>query len=465
MSDSALLFQRYCEPYTFESDEFYCKCFVRSVASGIEEECLEPEATDHQLDELTEVMTSFIEKSKTLKKELGVDRLDIHQMQPSVNFCARKLTKYLDIYCSYANDFFLKAANHVSLVIAHITEMQKSNVTVYCLPASDVEFHFVSLFEAVPFVTQISSKIRRLRAFVNKYKYSVRLPVVPIEHMQAAMKESASRADVSTEFSVYGVYDDFMFCYVYSRQDFLAEIDELVKDIISQGTKQLTDFRRVEGLVANMVKSLKPMDQKDVFVVRCGIVRIFFDRLYILSSDYLRTQAVDTKFVAACEKLREMTPSQMSVGEYLLPPEIMNTPFSKITEKEDVLLKAINDIRMIQFYTNPLDVMACVLRTLKAVERFVREKSPELGDGQRAYDIASQMSFDDFFPLFCLVFAVDPPVNSHDVAHLLSSAVGLITSAAMEFAKLFLTSSVDYMAHAEDEPFSQSTETDDAYEL
>ena len=462
---SECLFSRYCEPYAFESDEFYCQCFVRSVSPGIESECLQPEREDKVLDGLTDLMTCFIEKGKATRKEFDIDYdVDMHQMQPSFNFCLRKLRKYLNAYCAFVDDFFLKAADHVSVLLAHITEMHKDGVVPYCLPVSDVEYHFVSLFEAVPFVASVVPKLRRLRAFLNKYRFSVRMPSIPIEHVRAAMKESAAKVDVSTEFSAHGVYDDFLFCFVQSRQDFLDEIDELVKDVISQGGKQLADFRKVEGLVAKMVKSLKPIAQKDIFVVRCGIVRIFFDRLYVLSGDYLRTEAMNGQFSASCEILRCMTPRQMNVSDYLLTPEVMDQPFDKTVENEELLRNAIKDIAVIQFYTNPLDVMACVLRTLKAIEKFVRSSTSAQGSESRVYDVASQMSFDDFFPLFCFVFAADPPVNAHDVARLLSSAVGLITSSAMEFAKLFFTSAVEYIAHAEDEPFSQSG-TDESYEV
>ena len=454
MSEEQLLFRKYCEPHTFEEDKFYIDMFIRKLGPDYADPNY-PQIANQQLDHLTDIMSRFITRSKDEKARLGITLLyDIKQTQPTVNFCMRKLTKYLNSYCAFVDDFFLKAAHLVSILIQELGELLRQNVRASC-QAAKVENHFMSLFVSTPWVMKIVPKITGLHSFIERYRSSVRMPTIPTEHLRRAMKESAACADESIEYSKYGFYDDFMFCFVMSRQDFLDEIDELVKDIIAQGNGELTDFRRVESLVAKIVKSLKPIDKKDVFVVRCGVVRIFFDRLYVISENYLRTGSCSERFTTACQIIRNLTPRVMGVSDYLMSAEMIETRFLDIVAKEKILQQSLNDIQMIQFYTNPLDIMACVLRTLKSLEKFVRQN---LANPDADGNVASQMSFDDFFPLFCLIFSIDPPVNAYDVSHLLSSAVGLITSSAMEFAKMFFTSSVEYIEHSEDEPFSAPKE-------
>ena len=449
MYDGPQLFLKYCEPYKFESDHFYSDSFIRKDIHHTTQ--LSGDQTNADLDGLTEVMSRFLSKAKSEQERLEpVFIFDARQAQPTVNFCMRKLVKYLVCYSTFVDDFFLKAAHQISLLIEELGKLKREGVYASCT-ASDVERHFTSIFEQHPFVVSIVPKIQRLRAFINRYRMSVRMPEVPIEHIRAAMKESAARADESIEYSAHGFYDDFLFCFVMSRRDFLREIDELVRGVIDQGNGELTDFRKVESLVAKMVRSLKPISKADVFVVRCGIVRIFFDRLYLISNNYLRARTCSSRFTEACETIRNLTPRAMGVSDYLMSPDMLDKPFLEILEKEEILQDALKNIQLIQFYTNPVDIMACVLRTLKSVEKFVRL---HMSDPEKDGNIASQMSFDDFFPMFCMIFSIDPPVNAYDVSHLLSSAVGLITSSAMEFAKMFFTSSVEYIEHSEDEPFS-----------
>ncbi|KAH0787948.1 hypothetical protein GPJ56_008156 [Histomonas meleagridis] len=55
------------------------------------------------------------------------------------------------------------------------------------------------------------------------------------------------------------------------------------------------------------------------------------------------------------------------------------------------------------------------------------------------------MSFDDFFPLFCLVFSYAPPSNSIAMGTFLSSIRGIQYEPPLEYARLFLVSAIEFV--------------------
>jgi hypothetical protein len=102
---------------------------------------------------------------------------------------------------------------------------------------------------------------------------------------------------------------------------------------------------------------------------------------------------------------------------------------------------------------DPIEIMATIFLALKSSEEFVKQNTFENRFGQwvsmfdrdKAVGKGGHLAFDDFFPMFCLIFSLSPPVNSVAIAALLSKLSGAVLSPALDFAKLFFTSTVQYV--------------------
>jgi hypothetical protein len=79
-------------------------------------------------------------------------------------------------------------------------------------------------------------------------------------------------------------------------------------------------------------------------------------------------------------------------------------------------------------------------------------------DRDKLAGVTSQIAFDDFFPMFCLIFSLSPPINAVEISDLLSKLTGAVLSPAFDFAKLFFTSTVQYLENVN---LAELTRTDD----
>jgi hypothetical protein len=108
---------------------------------------------------------------------------------------------------------------------------------------------------------------------------------------------------------------------------------------------------------------------------------------------------------------------------------------------------------VLHFMTNPVDIIASVFIVLKAGEEFVKQNHLEnrfgpyvsMFDRNKVANVSQQLSFDDFFPMFCLIFALACPVNGAAISDLISRLTGMALSPAFDFAKLFFTSALQYV--------------------
>jgi hypothetical protein len=128
----------------------------------------------------------------------------------------------------------------------------------------------------------------------------------------------------------------------------------------------------------------------------------------------------------------------MSVPEKMVPLEMMDIPFATLVDQNPLLKAAVEKLDVLVFFTNPIDIMAHIFLALKKLEEFA-----SLSAADRETD---GLAFDDFFPLFCLVLAMAWPGNARAIADGLAKSTGLLISSSLDFAKLFFTSAIEYIA-------------------
>jgi hypothetical protein len=205
-------------------------------------------------------------------------------------------------------------------------------------------------------------------------------------------------------------------------------------------------------------------------VIKNGVFRMFFDRLFLIGPELFEVTAADAlELSKRCGTLRWVTAREMAIPEKFMQPAMMHLPIVTLIQRSKLLQDAANEIDLIPFITNPIDIMAKVFNCLKMMEEFVRENSFQnrfgmfvsMFDQAKVSSASDQMSFDDFFPIFCSVFAVSAPSNASAIGDLMARLTGLGLPASFDFAKLFFTSAVQYVSNFDRADFDQQMDDDE----
>lgn len=375
-------------------------------------------------------------------------------MSPKVNFFAKKIAKYNSRLASFIEHFNSKAANILSQVIVKLSNCQSDNIAV--------KYRVKKFFEAIdiekidcPYYTKLHKKTLNLIAVTNKLRNKPRYPEIKVEALRASMIENAKRVEPTTEYGPESTFDDSLFYYV-ALNDGFSQFDEIIQEVSEKMTARTINCSKVESIVAKFAELLRPKHVTHTFVIRNAVSRIFFDRFYIRNSQLYVKQENLHDFLEKCNAVKWSTPKTMDVNDKLLMPTMMNTPFVLLHDKSEELKTSGDDCYMIQYYVNPMDILSFVFKALKCGEDFVRSNSLErrLGrfvsmfeDKKKLASAANAMAFDDFFPLFCLVFSFNPPINAVPVSEFLAHITGIKFPSPFDFAKLFLTSAVEYISN------------------
>lgn len=156
-------------------------------------------------------------------------------------------------------------------------------------------------------------------------------------------------------------------------------------------------------------------------------------------------------FENKCSLIRSTTPRILKISTSVIRKDLMDYPFTSLVKMSSDLQAASMNLQMIQFLTNPLDIIDLIYQAIKCIEKFVDNSSNDIKSGQvhkdqskKAIPKVNTMSFDDFFSLFWPLFALNPIGNCLTVASLLTSVTNYSISSPFDFVKLLYVSAVEY---------------------
>jgi hypothetical protein len=185
-------------------------------------------------------------------------------------------------------------------------------------------------------------------------------------------------------------------------------------DEVAECVGKSLDARPINEIISNYCQFIKPKMPAEVAVIKNAVFRFLFDRLYVR---HLRVIGGDGDECAQlgqiCERIRWLTPREMGIPAKRLKTGIVDVAFAASAEGSF-------GTRVRPVFTSPIDIIAQVFLALKSGEEFTRHNSFETQFGQfgsmfdpaKVANISDQLSFDDFFPMFCLMFSIACPSNA-----------------------------------------------------
>lgn len=287
-----------------------------------------------------------------------------------------------------------------------------------------------------------------------------RIPFIPPDQIAAAIKESTKHIDPVTNFSPYGFCDDMLYLWI-SLSDRFGDFDKMAQQIMETKRSKLIDFSCLKKTIIEIMKEVESTDQKQQTVVHIALMRIFFDRYYLLFPETI-DKPDPPAFQANCARVRNATPAQIYIDKRFMRPEMMTQTFVQIVNESQHLRDAVGWLGQVNFFTNFYDIVYCVFQCIKCIEKFVRKNGLEnefgtgAGEDMNVRTASNDLAFDDLLPIFCGVYSVDPPGTSISLANMLAVSYGMDMSVPFTFAKMFFTSGVGVIERSVDQLFCQT---------
>jgi hypothetical protein len=165
------------------------------------------------------------------------------------------------------------------------------------------------------------------------------------------------------------------------------------------------DFGPLEQLYVHLVKTLSADTPEKQGVVRCALVRLMADRLYLIDP------IVSEPNVAISEGL-EMVRA-LTVDEMRLPPGVFDgfrsSRVAELANTNEVVREVATFLEVIAFTSSPIDIaesIAILSKTVGAIADQASRTQPHT------------LPFDDFFVVFAIMFAAAPISNACGIAAL-----------------------------------------------
>ncbi|KAH0787896.1 hypothetical protein GPJ56_008245 [Histomonas meleagridis] len=282
---------------------------------------------------------------------------------------------------------------------------------------------------------KLRSKIAKIEDYIKQNETIY--PEYDFQLLQIQLAKSIHFIDQKTLYSPESEVDVLINQYIYPR---IEDIDEILHDILKSQKPKLLNFTKLEIFIKEVINELQPKNEEEYYIIRNSLLRICFSQLHIISPNLL-FDLDPISFSNSCNTVIKSTPKDLCLNERLFSIEMLDKTIIELTETNSHLKEATENLKLLNFYVNPPDILNCVFSSLKCCEMFVHDNTYD--EKKKKSKVQSEMSFDDFFPLFLAIFAVNPPPNSLRIGWFFTAMYGIDMAIPFSFAKLILTSAIN----------------------
>lgn len=297
--------------------------------------------------------------------------------------------------------------------------------------------YVVKEYMAHPVVQKTFYRSKCIQSYLHRLDLEIE-ERLNLKLMKSILTNATQNIDQTLEFSPYNSFDYAFSDFTFSSKT-IQRFDICVKNVIKTLTKRRINMRELDQVNKSFNLLFDPQNSNERLVMHSAIVRVMFDEISLVKNFFLFSDENSEQFVQKCSILRKMNPKQLKIAENLMKPDMMEQPFEEIVQASPDLIEATRMINCLHFLTNPYDIVYQTFKAVRLIDQFVK-----INMGGKSN---TNMSFDDVFSLFCPVMSIDPPKNAVALSRFLLGVEGLQFSQPLDFAKIVLSSSVDYIAN------------------
>ena len=394
---------------------------------------------------------------------------DVLSYHPKVIFSISKIKKLVRKLRAINEKYYTDVASEVSKMLCYIEDCEENGKIAVCDVEKFQKTTEKNAFQSEQATTEFA-KLKRLVIYTNTYYKVPPLRPIPIEHLTRLVKETSKNVEKSLKYVWPNAFDTYYAQYV-STTSKIGEFQEAPSAIIAPSVDYVkneeeineksfaskdknkamrgekVDFTVIKSFIRKQENDFKLSKDENV-VIECAAIRFLFDLYYTKYPTYLvnyqTKEAIDEHFKEQenkiqkdCLLIRKMSPAKLLLRKELFTDEQYNMSFVELCDMSNDLQGAILELSSIVLYTNPIDIVAVVFKTLKHAENFIYSNfsKPE----------KNLMSFDDFFGIFFPIFSLSPPPNCAVLLEFVSTFGEIDYSQPFQFAYAIFTSAIEFI--------------------
>lgn len=382
-----------------------------------------------QLYVTTSVHAQIIPKPIITKKSTRYDK-------PIQNFMIKKINKLQLQINKFKSEFYEQKARIINDVTVYINSCFDSE----CFMEFDIEGYKARVmreYDNHPTVKKIIHHSNSILNYLARLDQSIE-ERLNINLMKQTLAEATKFVDTDLDFSPYNSFDAAFADFTEASKT-IQRFDICVANVIKTLTKRRINMKELDQVNKSFNLLFEPKNANERLVMHSAIVRVMFDEISLVKNFFLFSEEGSEMFVEKCAVIRRQTPKKLQIVENIMLPVYMNQPFEEIVSISPDLIDATRILNSLHFLTNPYDIVYQTFKAVRSIDQFVKNNLGGKGN--------TNMSFDDVFSLFCPVMAMDPPKNAVALSRFLLSVDGLKFSQPLDFSKLMLSSSIDYISN------------------
>lgn len=366
----------------------------------------------------------------------------------------RKLMRLQAKYKTLNSDYYSICAMKISRVICYLKDCKDAGF-IATFRADEYKRQARFKFDSRPDIKRLFRKIAQLDKYARKYNFDTHYPVISEQLMHDSLKNFNSLIESKNDYCEISGFDDLFFCYIFTNdkfgifQPYIEESVTMLKNTIfgNGATTDLWNSPKIQFLgiakCFNIIgEILHPSNPKQTTILRCAVVRFYFDQLYI-RSPFLNMKLDYTQYTKNCEIVREMTCEELGISPVMLKPEQMKMKFKDVAPN---YTKALESISEMQFYTDPAAFAWLSLKAMNHIDFVAKKNMNQVKEtDEEPSDNNTILAFDDIFSVYWPLMSVWPLADPLPLALFIKTAVGLKLTSSMEYAKTVFVSAIEYV--------------------
>jgi len=464
---------------------------------------------DKQIKDVNDLIFSYLQYARMVFPRMyGFELPNPVCCATGLHFYIRhKLQRLQKHYQTASESFYAKAASMASQMVFFLNDCKSYGFSATCL-LDDFVMHIEEMKLKDPTIKKCLDKMKALDSYGHLSLKKTKYQMVSLPEISHFLKSHEATADASIEFSPYSVFDDYLCCFAYCSgnislfQEFLAQSSLIKKTDItgkrqppklrnkprrntnysilfgddtlssaqkssktdnsplktlehleaSNSTMPTIELKSINTFFKSISNIIHPQSEKQSVMLRSSALRVLFDLIYITHYPSFIVQNNFEEFYKRTNIIRCLSPKELNIPLNLVMPSLFEMPFFSLETQSQYIHQAISFVTVMQFYTCPIDMIYCVLRSLKCVENFVQSCviNKKLGqfsgmiDPNQKAGMSNFISFDDLFSLFWPIITICPLSTPLSLSYILETVSGLPISSSLDFARMIFTSAISY---------------------
>ncbi|EAY04644.1 hypothetical protein TVAG_227610 [Trichomonas vaginalis G3] len=397
-----------------------------------------------EIEQLTEIRD-------TIQKKIGVYHnirrdypIYTHKNYVRVKILISVIVEFAERYYMRRHELYLKFFNIANQLLGIMDICYKNKVECECNLTRFKQY--MDQLQESTFINRdrrVLKKLIEMRKNLNKQdSISKKSEIIPTKQLLKLFDDNSDQINLDLGYIPQTEIDDYLYSLI-EDQTITFNTEETKNSLMIFSNDKLNE------ILIELQNQFNITTREHKIILKCVFVRYCFDFMYQFWPELFKCPTSNA-FLKKCSVVGSYSPAKLGLCANPFTEEQYNTPIMNLLH--DLSLKSIVDqLSIIQFLVNPLDIVANISIALNMLGEFAKSNATYRRLGRfasMASDIMPKkndmLSFDDCFSLFFVTFVMYPPVTAPSISEILKY-FDMGYSQPMKYSRDIFIASVDHV--------------------